>query len=447
MGIMKLRLRSSASQRLTWLKWAVVLMLLLIAGGCTKTETPGKKGRAGGPGGSGGARPPVQVQPVTVQRISIQRQVDIAGTLISPDSAKVSSEVAGVVREILVELGHEVKPGSILVRLDPRELQLALAQAEANLHQTEAQLGIDGVNAKEPPPDEQISTMRSAIANRDDARAQMNRAERLIKQRLLSQADLDTAITRVKVTEAAYQSALETVQSLKATLKQRRAAVELAQKKLSDAVIKAPVAGSVAERLVQPGEYIRENTPVISLVQVNPLKLKTAVQERHASLIRPGLDVKFEVETYPGETFSGRVGYVSPAVDQATRTFTVEVLVDNQQRRLKPGFFTKGVINTQMDENVMAVSEDAVSVLAGVSTVYVLEGGKVRQQIVDVGVRQGNLLEITKGLKGDETLAGSNLSQLATGVPVNTGAAGDSTESPRPRRQRSEQRADEGARP
>ncbi len=130
-------------------------------------------------------------------------------------------------------------------------------------------------------------------------------------------------------------------------------------------------------------------------------------------LIRPGLAVKFQVESFPGETFTGKVGFVSPAVDQATRTFTVEVLVENLQRRLKPGFFAKGAIDTILDQNVMAVPEDAVSVLAGVSTVYVIEAGKVRQQIVGIGARQGNLLEITSGLKGDEQTGGQQ--SLAAG--------------------------------
>jgi len=360
----------------------------------------------------------VTVATTNVQRISIQRQVDLAGSLISPDQAKISSEVAGVVRKVFVELGQEVGVGQVVVKLDARELDLALQRAQSQLRQTEAQLGIDGVRTKEPLPDEQLSSIRMAIANRDDAMAQLRRAQKLKAQKLLSQADLDTAETRVKVTEANYQSAIETVQSLKATLQERRQAVELAVKKLNDTEIRASVAGQVAERFVQQGEYIRENTPIVTIVQMNPLKVKTAIQERYAGLVRPGLTVEFSVESAPGQKFNGKVSNVSPSVDQATRTFSVEILVDNRDRRLKPGFFAKGVIFTHRDENVMVISEDAISTLAGVSNVYVIENGKARQQMVTLGIRLGTLCELTGGLKGDEILAASNLTLLATGVPV-----------------------------
>ena len=186
------------------------------------------------------------------------------------------------------------------------------------------------------------------------------------------------------------------------------------------------MAGSISERLVQPGEFIRENTPVVTIVQMNPLKLKSAIQEKHASLIRPGQGVEFDVEAFLNRTFKGRIAYVSPAVDQATRTFAVEALVDNADRQLKPGFFAKGVVLTHVDERVLAVPEDAISTLAGVSTVYVIEDGKARQQQVTLGARQNKLVEVTGGLKGEETLATANLSQLATGVSVRVGAEGAS---------------------
>ena len=116
--------------------------------------------------------------------------------------------------------------------------------------------------------------------------------------------------------------------------------------------------------------------------------------------------------------FHGKVAYVGPSLDQTMRTFTVEALVDNQDRRLKPGFFAKGVIFTKKDEGVLAVPDSAVSTLAGVSSVYVVIDGKVTQQTVALGVRQGDLWEILDGLKGTETLAASRLNELATGVSV-----------------------------
>jgi membrane fusion protein, multidrug efflux system len=386
------------------MRFVMVLALSLIAAGC-ENATSGQTASGGGAGGR-----------------------DLSGTLLSPDQARVSSEVAGIIRDVPVQLGTEVRAGDLLVRLEPRELQLALDRAEGQLHQIEAQLGIDHSQAR-PPSDDQIASVRQAMANRDDARNTFKRAQQLHDRGLMSQVDFDTADTRVKIAEANYQAAVDNIHALKATLQDRRAAWELAQKKVNDAAIKAPVAGSVSERLVQPGEFIRENTPVATIVQMNPLKLKTAIQEKFAGLIRPGQAVEFAVEAFPGRMFTGKVAYVGPAVDQATRTFAVEALVENNDRVLKPGFFTKGVVHTHLDENVMAVPEDAISTLAGVSTVYVIDNGKARQQQVTLGTRQDKLVEVTSGLTGDETLATTNLSQLATGVSVRVGKPGEETAS------------------
>jgi RND family efflux transporter MFP subunit len=370
----------------------------------------------------GGNRPAaIAVETTSVKRMVVQRQVDLSGTLLSPDQARVSSEVAGVVVDVPVQLGTEVRRGDVLVRLEPRELALALERAESALRQVEAQLGIARPQDREPPPDADIASVRQAAANRDDARAAYARAEQLHSRGLMSQVDHDTADTRLKVAEANYQAALDTVRALKASLQDRRAAYELAQKKLADAAIRAPVAGSVSERLVQPGEFISEKTPVVTIVQMHPLKLRTAVQEKYAGVIVPGQPVRFAVEAFPGQSFAGRIAYVSPAVDQATRTFAVEAIVDNPDRRLKPGFFAKGTAQTREDHDVIAAPDEAISTLAGVSTVYVIEQGKARQQQVTLGARSGSLVEIASGLNGDEMLATSNLNQLATGVAVKVG--------------------------
>lgn len=400
-----------------------IIALLTFICGCTQqSASKGQKGGGfGGGRGRGIQQQAVNVRTATVQRISIQRSVDLSGTLISPDQARVSSEVAGVVRDVLIEIGQEVSVGQELVRLDTTELNLALQRAESALRQTEAQLGIDASRGIQIPSDDQIAAVRTAAANRDDARAQLMRAQELIAKGLMSRAELDTVQTRVKVSEAAYQSAIENVQALKASLQDRRASYDLAKKKLSDAVIKAPVPGAVAERTVQRGEYIRENTPVLTIVRMNPLKLKTGVQEKYADLIRPNQIVDFKVEPFPDDMFHGKIAYISPSVDQSTRTFTAEILVDNPAHKLKPGFFAKGDILLKRDENVLAVPEETVSNLAGVSSVYVVENGVVKQTTIQTGEHEGKFIEVVSGLKGDEILAASNLNELVSGTRIGGG--------------------------
>jgi RND family efflux transporter MFP subunit len=388
-------------------------------------------GSSGGPQGRG-AGGGVAVHTTEVQRMSVQRQIDLAGTLLSPDQARVSAEASGVVRRVLVEIGREVGVGTPLVEIEPRELKLALERAEAALLQTRAQLGMSGpVDRDEAPPaDADIAVVKTATANRDDARAAFERAKALNARGITSSEVLQAAETRYKVAEASYEASLDSVRATKAQLRDRRAAYTLALKQLDDAVVRAPIAGVVSERPVQVGEYIGARTVVATIVQMSPLKLRTGVQERHAGVVEPGQPVQFRVEAFGDRVFTGKVAYVSPALDQTMRTFTVEALVDNPDRLLKPGFFAKGVILTRLDTGVLAVPDLAVSVLAGVASVYVITDNVVTQQEVELGVRQGDLWEITKGLTGTEVLATSRLNELATGVRVRMLGPGESEAAP-----------------
>ncbi len=416
-------------------------LTLAMTAACSGANSGG--GPGGGRGRGNGAT--VSIRTTAVQRMPVQRQVDLAGTLLSPDQAKVSAEAAGVVREVVVEIGSRVRAGDPLVKLEPRELALALARAESALRQTRAQLGMHGPldSGDDPPPDDEIGSVKNALATLKDAQANGERAKELHKRGIMSPVDLQTAETRLKVAEAAYQSAVDTVRGQKALLQDRRASYDLATKKLNDTVVRAPISGVVSDRPVQVGEFISERTPVATIVQMNPLKLRTGVQERHAGVIEVGQPVQFRVESFGDTVFNGKVAYVSPAVDTTMRTFTIEALVDNADYRLKPGFFAKGIILTRMDQGVLAVPEVTVSTLAGVSSVYVIRDGKVRQQPVTLGVRQGNLWEVVEGLKGDETLAANRLNELATGVSVRVGG-GPQGEAPGGSRGGGERRGDGG---
>ena len=165
----------------------------LLAAGCDRP--------AASPNRRGGGPPSVAIQTTTVQKMAVQRQVDLAGTLTSPNQARVSAEAAGIVRAVLVEIGREVRAGDPLVRLETKELALALARAESALRQTRAQLGMHGpIDAGDTlPADEEIGSVRNAMANRDDARASASGRGRSPTRGLLSPVDLQTAETRLKV--------------------------------------------------------------------------------------------------------------------------------------------------------------------------------------------------------------------------------------------------------
>jgi RND family efflux transporter MFP subunit len=410
------------SQPETMRRLLPAFLIAAAVSGCHSAAS-GTDGRgASGARADGRSGQVVPVRTVRPERISVQRQIDLSGTLLSPDEAKVSSEAAGVVRAVTVQLGTEVRAGDPLVRLETSELVLALERAESALRQVEAQLGMDGTKDARPPSENEMALVRQALANLDDARSAHARAQQLGAKGLLAQVDRDTTETRLKVAEANYAAALDTARSLKASLQDRRAAYQLARKKLDDALVRAPIPGSVAERLVQPGEFIRENTPVVTIVQMDPLKLRTGVQEKFAGAVRPGQVAQFTVEAFPDRMFDGTVAFVSPTIDRELRTFTVELVVDNSHRLLKPGFFAKGNINIRLDEQVLAVSDAALSTMAGVSSVYVVNDNKTRQQRVTLGAHEGKVWEVTEGLKGDEILASSNLNQLATGTMVRVDA-------------------------
>ena len=133
-------------KRFPYFDLGMLIVAVALVSGCAEKAAPAKSQRQRNQG--------ISLRTTAVQHISMERRVDLSGTLISPDQARVSSEVAGKVMDVLVEIGQEVAEGQELVRLDPTELKLALERAESALHQTEAQLGIDSSRPDQLPADE-----------------------------------------------------------------------------------------------------------------------------------------------------------------------------------------------------------------------------------------------------------------------------------------------------
>jgi RND family efflux transporter MFP subunit len=168
---------------------------------------------------------------------------------------------------------------------------------------------------------------------------------------------------------------------------------------------------------------VKEGTALFRLVEVDPVKLRGLAPEEHAAEIEVGQKVRVNVEAY-AEDFWGKVSRINPQVDQASRTFHIEVVIPNPKRLLKPGGFAKALVQTQVDSKVVCVSQKAVAWFAGVSKVYVMRGGKAAEVPVETGRRLGEYVEIVKGLSGDEAIIISSVNRLANGVAVVVGERG-----------------------
>jgi RND family efflux transporter MFP subunit len=277
----------------------------------------------------------------------------------------------------------------------------------------------------------------------EEARLTLERTQTLLTERLIAQRELDAARTRfesalaqyqtaeveleqhpdrVRVAEAQLESDLSAVQVAEAEITQQEAALGIARKKLADATLRAPIRGAIARRHVNPGEFLKDNTPVFTIVRSDPLKYTGTVPERAALDLRPGHVVRLEVDPAPGRAFEGRITRVSPAVDVTSRTVALEAEIRNPQGRLKPGLFARGVVEIRKDPGVAFVPEAAVSSFVGISKVFVVSDGKARERRVAVGGRQDGAVEILEGVKPGEQVATSALAQLYDGAPVSIAA-------------------------
>lgn len=388
------------------------LVLLLPLSGCSREQ-------------AANSAPTAKDQSITitvglVEARDLQRRVEVVGTLEADEEVAVYAQVSGYVESIMVDLGDRVKAGQPLLQIHQADFQLQVQKAEAILQQTRTRLG--ALHGRDVLPDDRQPVVRQARANYDDAALWYERMQNLYKEGAVSRNDVDTAMAKRDALKAALDSALDQVRALRDQIREQQAALDLARRNLQYTAVSAPIDGSVKERDVSAGQYIAggsmQNTKLLTLVRDNPLKLRAAVPERFQGQIRPGQEVKVQVEAYPGREFSGSVKRVGPAVFTDTRTFPVEATVPNHERVLKSGSFGKARLQIRVDPGVPFVPEEAVYYYVGITKAFVIKNGVVEERQITVGERQDGLVEIVEGLTPGEQVATSRLSQLFGGASI-----------------------------
>ncbi len=360
----------------------------------------------------------IQVSTAPVVERSTNRGVEVVGSLEAQDQVTVSSQGSGNLESISVDLGSPVSRGQVIARIDQRELKLKRDQAEAALHQAEAKLGItrDGKIDPQKQPD-----VRQAVAALERARYDLTAAKKLFDAGTISNQQYDVYQKTVDQAEARYQASLENVRNLEGIIEEKRAALDLTKKQLADSDIISPLSGVVKEKTASRGEYLQPGKPVVTIVQINPLRLRLEVPETFAASIAKGQVVTLKVDSFPDREFKGVIKRINPSMDEKSRSLMAEAEVANPNALLRPGMFARSQIVSNSKTMALMVPEKAVVSLAGVTKIFILEGSVAVERIVKLGARDGSLVEILEGVKAGERVITSNAEQLHDGSAVAAG--------------------------
>ena len=392
----------------------VVLVSAAVAAGCGSA-----KGASSSPEPEAANPAAVSVSVATAAEQPITRFIRVTGTLAAEEQADVAAETQGRVVATPVERGSRVGNGADLIRIAPAEASAQAAEAEANAAQIESRLSLGEGGAFEI---DRVPEVANAKATLTLTQGDFDRAKMLFDKKLLSQADYDKAGAQLEVSKRQYDIARNSIAQQYQSLLAARARVSLARKALADTVVRAPFAGVVGERFVSVGDYVTRGTKVVSVLRINPLRLRLTVPQQFSVEVGAGRTVSLEVDTAPGKTYTGQVRYVSPALQTDSRTMIVEAVVANTDGALKPGSFATARIEQATNTPGILAPAAAIRTVSGTSRVFVVADGRAEERLITTGQAVGDLMEITTGLKAGERVATSNLTQLVDGVAVSTSA-------------------------
>lgn len=315
-------------------------------------------------------RPPVAVEVATAQAGDLAESIAVTGTLAPKFQGIVKAEYSGVIDRVFVSEWVRVERGTLLARFDTREAEAGLKAARASRMQ--AEVGV--------------------------ARAQRE-LERFVKLRTAGLA-----------TQQALDDVRSAADAAQASLDAARAGEDLARTRLSKADIRAPMAGVIASRTVNPGDFIESMgspRPMFTIVDNRRLELTVSVPSSAIGSLAVGQPLNFTVDAIPGRVFEGLVSFINPAVDEASRTLKVIALVENTDGSLKSGLFARGEIVTNRRANVLRVARGALVTWdpnAASGVVYVVEDGRAKKREVATGSASGGTIEIRGGLSAGETV-------------------------------------------
>jgi RND family efflux transporter MFP subunit len=366
------------------------LLIFLIAALAVGFGLYGRKGESARQNGPGADAPVpfVRVEIVAgdkVVRDSIVQNVSIEAV----NRVQLIPRVTGRLERLHVRQGDVAKSGQLIATLEHEQQDALIGATEAQVASAKA----DSERAK---------------AEMMNAKTNLDRYERLVKEGFSTQQQYDTTETAYVSARANYNAALA---------KERQAAAELGRVKSTrqDYIIYSPLDGTVlSDYSLTPGTMISTNSPIADIADLRRLKASLRIPENKIFVVKPGMEVFLKFDALPDDEFQGQVTRIDPYVDPATRTSAVEIELDNEAigNRLRPGMFGQASIVEREFQNAVLLSESALNSGSDGYYLFVEDEGVARRRDVSAGLRQGNFVQITDGVRPGERVivfGGNNL--------------------------------------
>lgn len=350
---------------------AALIALAAAAVGCARAEASQK------PGATSEATPAISVTTTDVALRVVPKFLTVTGTLVGNRESEVAADVSGRVVDTQVERGAFVEKGAVLARLDARNAALSRKEAAAQV--------------------------AAARVQKDNASLECERAERLFEVNAISRAELDRTRASCRASDHSADAA--------------QARQFMAEKSISDSIIRAPFAGMIVERDVDVGEYVTPGRRVATVVELNPLRLELTVPEFASTAVKVGSPVEFQLKAFPNERFSATVRYVGPVLRRATRDLIVEAHVENPEHRLRPGMFAEAQLRIG-EQSLPVIPRSALTGDPTSPRVFVVRGDVIEERVVLTGTTDGDGVAILRGVAAGERIVTQPSKDVKDGVRV-----------------------------
>ena len=334
-----------------------------------------------------------------------EEKLNYGGSLMAQSSVDLIPKIEGRLENLLVDVGDWVKEGTVIAHIDKDEIAEVVREAEAALEVAQA-------------------TLRGKEVEMKNLARQLERAEELLKRQLIARQEFDTVQTQSLTAKAQTDLA-------RAQVAQRQAILQNAQIRLNHTEIRSPVSGYVGKKLLDRGAMVKSNTPILSLVSLQPVRTVISLVEKDYVKVKPGLAAAIAIDAYPTESFVGKVVRVAPIMDRDTRTADIEIEIPNEKNLLKPGMFARVTLKLEKKDRIFLIPQAAIIRTNDKVGVYKLEKDRRRVKFtpVETGINASGKIEVIRGLAENDLVVTYGAQFLKDGARVQISGGSDQRKS------------------